>query len=140
MHNTSDIIVLVAALITLLTALIPLWKWVWRTYGVRSFDAKKAHYDELVEQAKWYEERLLKLEALRKQLIYAEMYERPLDRFRLSELVSKLDRKDAEWARKVDDVTVLKEALERKEEECDNNAQQCREFADDVSRKVLFWP
>jgi hypothetical protein len=100
-RQTTDVIVLVAASITLITALVPLWKWAWRTHLVRHFDAKRDHYNELIEQAKWYE--------------------------------------DPEWARKVEDTTALTEACEKKQEECQNNARQCREFADDVGRKVLFW-
>jgi Tfp pilus assembly protein PilO len=138
-RQTTDVIVLVAANITLITALVPLWKWAWRTHLVRHFDAKRDHYNELIEQAKWYEDRAIKLDTLRKQLIYAKMYEQVPDRFKLADLISKLDRRDAEWARKVEDTTALTEACEKKQEECQNNARQCREFADDVGRKVLFW-
>jgi hypothetical protein len=97
MQNATNTIVLIAAVIALITTLFPLAKWLWRTYGVRNFDAKKAHYDELIEQAKWYEDRLVRLDTLRKQLLYAKMYEQPLDRFKLAEMISKLDRNDAEW-------------------------------------------
>jgi len=138
-QHTSDTIVLIAASITLVTALLPLWRWIGRTHLVRHFDAKKEHYNELIEEAKWYENRALKLDTLRKQLIYGKMYDQIPDRFKLAELISKLDRRDAEWARKVDDFTLLTEALESKQDECLNNARQCREFADDVGRKVLFW-
>lgn len=139
MQQAANLIVLIAASITLGTALIPLWKWVWRTHLVRHFDAKKEHYNELIDEAKWFEDRAVKLDSLRKQLLYGKIYGQVPDRFKLAELVSKLDRNDAEWARKVEDVTLLTEACERKQEECLNNAAQCREFADDVGRKVLFW-
>jgi hypothetical protein len=138
-QQESNVIVLIAACVALVTALVPLWKWVWRTHLVRHFDAKKEHHRELIEQAKWYEDRAVRLDTLRKQLFYGKMYDKAPDRFKLAELVSKLDRKDAEWARKIEDVTVLTQACERKQEECLNNAGQCREFADDVARKVLFW-
>jgi hypothetical protein len=138
-QQTANIIVLIAASITLATALIPLWKWVWRTHLVRSFDAKKQHYNELLEQAKWYEDRAVKLDTFRKQLIYAKMYDKLLDRFKLAEMISKLDREDANWARKVEDIALLTEACEGKQEECLNNAAQSREFADEVGRRVLFW-
>ena len=91
---------------------------------VRHFDAKRDHYNELIEQAKWYEDRAIKLDTLRKQLIYAKMYEQVPDRFKLADLISKLDRRDAEWARKVEDTTALTEACEKKQEECQNNARQ----------------
>jgi hypothetical protein len=68
-QNTANALVLLAAAITLVTALVPFGKWAWRTYGIRNFDAKKAHYSELVENAKWYEDRLVRLDTLRKQLI-----------------------------------------------------------------------
>ena len=139
MQRVANEIVLIAASITLLTALIPLWKWVWRTHLVRHFDAKKEHYNELIKEARWYEERALKLDTFRKQLLYGKMYDRPPDRLKLAELISKLERQDAEWVRKVEDITLLTDACERKQEECINNAAQCRQFADEVGRKVLFW-
>jgi hypothetical protein len=52
------------------------------------------------------------------------MYEQVPDRFKLADLISKLDRRDAEWARKVEDTTALTEACEKKQEECQNNARQ----------------
>jgi hypothetical protein len=131
--------VLIAAGITLVTALVPLWKWIWRTHLVRHFDSKKDHHKELMEQAKWYDDRAIKLDTLRKQLLYGKVYGQASDRFKRAELISKLDRADAEWARKVEDHDMLTEACERKQEECLNNAAQCREFANDVARKVLFW-
>jgi hypothetical protein len=106
---------------------------------VRTFDAKKAHYDELIERAKWHEDRLVKLDTLRKRLLYAKMYETPPDEFQLAEMISKLDRHDAAWARKIEDPTVLALACERKQDECQRNAEQDREWAEDVARKVLFW-
>ena len=139
MHKPADTIVLIAAVITLITALLPFGKWAWRTYGVRNFNAKKAHHKELIEEAKWYEDRLVQLDTLRKQLLYAAMYEQQLDRFKLAEMISKLDRNDAEWARKIEDATILVKACEHKQEECLRNAEQCRELAEDVARKVLFW-
>jgi hypothetical protein len=77
LQQTANLIVLIAASITLVTALLPLWRWVWRTHLVRSFDAKREHYNELLEQAKWYEDRVVKLATFRKQLLYGKMYEKP---------------------------------------------------------------
>ena len=139
MQKPADTVVLIAAAITLITALVPLGKWVWRTYGVRNFDAKKALYEELIEEAKWYEDRLVRLDTLRKRLLYAKMYEQQLDRFKLAEMISKLDRKDAEWARQIEDPTILAHSCEQKQEECQRNAEERREWAEDVARKVLFW-
>jgi uncharacterized protein YdcH (DUF465 family) len=139
LQNTANTVVLIAAVIALTTALVPFGKWVWRTYGVRKFDAKKAHYEELVEEANWYEDRLVRLDTFRKQLIYAKMYEQQPDRFKLAEMISKLDRKDAEWTRKIEDPEALALACEQKQEECQRNAQQCRDWAEDVAQKVLFW-
>jgi hypothetical protein len=139
LQNAANIIVLIAAVIVLFTALVPLGKWVWRTYGVRNFSAKKAHYEELIEEAKWFEDRLVRLDTLRKQLLYAKMYDQKPDRFKLAEMISRLDRKDAEWARRLEDPAILTQACEQKQEECQRNAEQCREWAEDVARKVLFW-
>lgn len=126
-------------MVALITAFVPALKWAWRTYGVRKFDAKKAHYNQLIETAKWYEDRLVRLDTLRKQLINARMYEKPPDRFKLALLVSKLDRHDANWAGKIEDPAVLEKACEQKQDECQRNAEQEREWAEDVARKVLFW-
>jgi hypothetical protein len=139
MQTASNAIVLIAACVALATALVPLWKWAWRTYLVRHFDAKKQRHNELIEDAKWFEDRALKLDTFRKQLIYAKMYEKPPDRFKLAEMISKLDRRDAEWVRTVEDTDLLAAACERNQEECLINAGECRSFADDVARKVLFW-
>lgn len=139
MQKPADWIVLTAAVITLVTALVPFCKWVWRTHGVRHFSAKKAHYEELIAEAKWFEDRLVRLDTLRKQLLFAQGQDQFPDRFRLAEMISKLDRHDAEWARKIDDPGLLVEACERKSDECQANAEQLREWAEDVARKVLFW-
>lgn len=139
MQTMSNVIVLIAAGITLAAALVPAWRWVWTTYLVRHFDAKKQHYNELVEEAKWYEARALKLDVFRKQLIYAKAYQQLPDRFKLAEMISILNRRDAEWVRTVENTELLATACERKQEECLGNASQCRSFADDVARKVLFW-
>jgi hypothetical protein len=58
-QNAANILVLIAAVIALITALVPFGRWVWRTYCVRNFSAKKAHYEELIEEAKWFEDRLV---------------------------------------------------------------------------------
>ncbi len=139
MQATSNMIVLIAACITLAAALVPAWRWLWKSYLVRHFDAKKEHYDELIEEAKWFEERALKLDVFRKQLIYAKACQQLPYRFRLAEMISKLQRRDAEWVRTVEDTDRLADACERKQEECLVNASQCRSFAEDVARKVLFW-
>jgi hypothetical protein len=136
LQNATNTIVLLAAVIALITALVPVFKWIWRTYGVRNFDAQKSRYNELIERAKWQEDRVFRLDTLRKQLRYTQQ---PLDRFKLAEMISKLDRKDAEWARKIEDPAILAQACEQKQEECQRNADQDREWAEDVARKVLFW-
>jgi hypothetical protein len=139
MQSVPNAIVLLAAVIALINALVPFFKWAWRTYGVRRFDAKKAHYNELIERAKGYEDRLVRLDTLRKQLLCAKMNEKPPDKFQLAGMVSKLDREDATWARKIEDPTVLAQVCEQKQEECQSNAEQDRQWAEDVARKVLFW-
>jgi hypothetical protein len=117
MQTTSDAIVLTAACITLATALVPLWKWIWNTRLVRHFDAKKTQHKELISQAKWYEERALRLDTLHKGLIYANHQTRIPDRFQLSEMISKLDPQDAEWARRIEDARALLAACQGKRDE-----------------------
>ena len=126
-------------MITLITALVPMFKWVWRTHLVHRFDAKKEHYTELIEQAKWFEDRAVRLNTFRKQLLYGNIYDKVPDRFKLAEMISKLDRKDAEWVRKVEDISLLAEACDQKHDECLENARSLRGYAEDVGRKVLFW-
>jgi hypothetical protein len=139
LQEKANVVVLCAASITLVTALVPICKWLWNTYLVRKFDAKKDHYNELIEQAKWCESRAIKLDVFRKQLQYGNASDELPDKFRLSEMISKLDRRDAEWVRTVERKPLLVEAYEAKQLECMDNAEQYRQFADEVARKVLFW-
>jgi len=123
-----------AAVGSVVTAVLtPLAKRIWQAYRYRHYDPKEAHYKELLEQAKWFEDRATRLAAFRIQLVHNPTP----DRFKLSELISKLDRKDAEWARQVD-VEFLPKAVEDKQAECLDNAAECGHFADDVMRKI-FW-
>jgi len=131
-----------AALVSLLTAgvvaMTPLVKAFWRSYRIRHFDPKKEHHRELIEQAKWYELRSQKLEILRNQLpLHAG--DQPLDRFRLAELISKLDRADSEWARRAESAVRLAEACLLKEQECARNAENCYEAAERLLKSVIFW-
>jgi hypothetical protein len=121
--------------VSLVTALAPIGKWLWTRYLVRRFDAKRDHHNELIAEAQWFESRAVKLDALRIQLLY----EKPADRFKLAGIISKLDQRDAQWARTVEDMQTLADSCKQKQEECQDNARQCRQFADDVARKVLFW-
>jgi uncharacterized protein YjiS (DUF1127 family) len=112
----------------------PLAKRVWRAYRRWRFDPKEAHYKELIEEGKWFDSRAAKLAVFRQQLVLNP----PTDRYRLAELISKLDKRDAEWVRKVDDVSVLLDATTKKQEECLNDAQECAELADELEKKI-FW-
>ncbi|HUX44336.1 MAG TPA: hypothetical protein VMV57_06260 [Terracidiphilus sp.] len=112
----------------------PLAKRVWRAYRVRRFDPKDAHYKELQEEAKWFEGRAAKLAAFRMNIA---LNQSTSDRFRLAELISKLDRKDAEWVRQTE-VALLSEATEKKQVECQDNAAECARLADEVTRRI-FW-
>jgi hypothetical protein len=111
----------------------PLLRKLRQAYRRQHFDPKEAHYRELVEQAKWFEDRATRLAALQIQLPHNPTP----GRFQLAGLIARLDRKDAEWARQVDE-TELSEAAKNKETECLDNATECAHYADDVNRKV-FW-
>jgi hypothetical protein len=119
-QNTSNVIVLVAACVTLATALVPCLKWLWRTSGIRKFDQKKHIYNEIVQQSKWYESRAQKLHILQSKL---QVNPDP-HKFRRAEWISQLDGRDAEWARTIEDSSLLTQACARKEEECLMNAEQ----------------
>src|SRR5271168_3035479 len=73
-----------AAVGSVVTAVFtPLGKLTWEAFCRRRFDPKRAHYNELVEQSKWFETRAAKLATFRQQL---QLYP-PADRFRLSEMI-----------------------------------------------------
>lgn len=123
-----------AAVGSVVTAVFtPIGKLAWEAFRRRRFDPKRAHYNELVEESKWYETRAVKLATFRQQLQLSP----PADRFRLSEMISKLDARDAEWVRRAD-LSELVDATADKERECLDNASECAQYANDVQRKI-FW-
>jgi hypothetical protein len=63
--------------------------------------------------------------------------EPPPDKWKLAQLVSKLDDKDKQWAMKQDDIEILRKWAASKGEECHNNAGECGRMADEVAYKIL---
>ena len=106
-----------------------------KIHGQRFIDPKLAHQTFLLNQAKWFDERATKLAAFRWQL---SNMENP-DKFKVSYLASKLDRKDQDYAMKHESEpeTLLKWA-EEKGKECRDNAGEASRMADEVGYKVIF--
>lgn len=91
----------VGAVVTLaITKGLPL---LWCAYGKRYIDPKRAHQEVFLEQADWFEERASKLAVFRFDLTHGP----EPDKFKLAQLVSKLDRKDKEWTMKETDINLL---------------------------------
>jgi hypothetical protein len=86
-----------------------------------------------LDQAQWFGERASKLAAFRWQL---GLLEKP-DKFKLAELVSKLDPHDRQFAMKQEDVALLRDWATKKGQECHDNAAQSSRFADEVKYKIL---
>lgn len=86
-----------------------------------------------LDQSQWYEERAAKLAAFHWQL---GMLEKP-DKWKLAELVAKLDPHDRQFAMKQEDVAILREWVSRKGQECHDNAAQSSRMADEVKYRIL---
>jgi len=99
----------------------------------RFVEPKLQHRQVLLEQARWFQERASKLATFRYQLGTTEA----LDRWKLSDLVSKLDPHDRTFAIKQDDLTTLRDWAAQKGQECHDNADEAGRMADEVGYKVL---
>ncbi len=99
----------------------------------RFVEPRLQHRQVLLDQVNWYEDRAAKLVAFRYQL---GTMDKP-DKWKLSELVSKLDPQDRTFAMKQDDLTVLRDWAARKGEECHLNSGEASRMADEVSYKIL---
>ena len=106
----------------------------WRAYQRRYIDPKKAHRQVFLDQADWFEERAAKLAAFGFQL---GQDPKP-DKFKLAELVSKLDPHDRQWAIKHTDIEILRKYAAEKGAECHDNAGECGRSADEIAYK-MFW-
>ena len=107
--------------------------WVWRAYQKRYIEPKKAHRQVYVDEADWFKERAAKLAVFRLQL----GQDPKLDRFKLAELVSKLDQHDREWAMKQTDIEILCKYAAEKGAECHDNAGECGRLADEIIYRIL---
>lgn len=107
--------------------------WLWRQYQKRYINPKKQHMQVFLDQEQWLEERAANLAAFRWQL----RQEPPPDKFKLAELVSKLDDHDRRWAMKQSDIEVLCKYAEDKGAECHDNAGECGRMAGEVGYKIL---
>jgi hypothetical protein len=72
-------------------------------YEKRYIDPKKAHQQVFLEQGECFEERAAKLAVFRFELTHGP----EPDKFKLAQLVSKLDPTDREWTIKETDITLL---------------------------------
>jgi hypothetical protein len=87
-----------------------------------------------VDQAEWYKGRADRLAVFRFQL----GQDPTPDRFKLAELVSKLDPYDREWAMKQTDIEILRTCAAEKGAECHDNARECGRLADEMAYRI-FW-
>jgi hypothetical protein len=124
----------VSAVVTLaITKGLP---WLSRAYEKRYVDPKRAHQEVFLEQANWFEERASKLAAFRFELAHGP----EPNKFKLAELVSKLDRKDREWAMKETDITLLGRYAAEKAAECHDTAGECARHADEINYRTFIFP
>ena len=64
----------------------------------------------------------------------------PRDKFKLAYLVSKLDRKDKEWAMKEADIGLLIDYAAHKGAECHENSGECARHADEINYRTFVFP
>lgn len=106
----------------------------WRAYQQRQIAPQKAHQELLEKLAHWYDERAEKLVVLVFQLGQGP---KP-NEYNRTGLVSKLDQHDQNWAMKLTDIEVLRNAAAEKAAECRENARDCRRWAEEVAHKI-YW-
>jgi hypothetical protein len=124
----------VSAVITLaITKGLP---WLSLAYEKRCIDPKRAHQEVFLEQANWFEERASTLAVFRYELTHGS----EPDKFKLAQLVSKLDRKDREWAMKETDIALLSRCAAEKAAECHNNAAECGRHAEEINYRTFIFP
>jgi hypothetical protein len=99
----------------------------------RFVEPKLQHRQVLLEQARWFEERASRLAAFQHQLGMMDS----VDKWKLTELVSKLDPQDRSFAMRQDDLSVLRNWAGVKGQECHDNADEAGRMADQVEYKVL---
>ena len=108
----------------------------WKAYKKRRIDPKKEHRQVLLDGAAWFQDRANKLNALRVKLTYETTAP---DRFRLAEMISKLDKQDREWSMKLAaDMKLLCDQATLKAQECEENAAQSSILAADLDRHTLL--
>ena len=87
-------------------------------------------------QANWLKERASKLAVFRYELTRGS----EPDKFKLAQLVSKLDPKDREWAMKETDISVLSRLAAEKAAECHNNAGENARYAEEINYRTFVFP
>jgi hypothetical protein len=90
-----------------------------------------------LDQINLFEERAAKLAAFYVQLPSAFDADREPDKWRLAELVSKLDRQDQQFAITSNDYEVLAKWAQSKGQECHDNASEASRHASEVDYKIL---
>ena len=100
----------------------------------RYIEPRKRHRQVLLDQAAWFEERAQKLTEFAIQL----RREPEADKFRMAQLVSRLERTDSVWAIKHENIDDLVTAADEKNKACHKNAAECQRCAEEVARK-MWW-
>jgi hypothetical protein len=108
----------------------------WQTFDRRHIDPKRQQQNFFIEQGSWHTNRAELLAGFRFELLNGG----GADKFKLGLLISKLDRKDSEWAMKETDIDLLARLAAQKAAECHNNAAECARHADEINSRAFIFP
>jgi hypothetical protein len=114
-----------------------LWEYVKKERHTRIVEPKLRMKQVFLDEAQWYEERAALLAGFHFQLTTAFDVKKPPDKWKLAEMVSKLDRQDQEFAMKCTDYDALAKWALWKGQECHDNADQASRMATEVDYKIL---
>jgi hypothetical protein len=114
-----------------------IWEWGNKVRYARFVAPKLRLKQVFLDQAQWYEERAALLAGFHFQLTSAFDVTRQPDKWKLAELISKLDRQDQEFAMKSNDYDTLTKWAQWKGQECHDNAAEVSRMATEVDYKIL---
>jgi hypothetical protein len=114
-----------------------IWEYAKKERHTRIVEPKLRMKQVFLDQAQWFEERAAKLAAFHFQLTTAFDVAKQPDKWKLGELISKLDRQDQESAMKSTDYDALTKWAQWKGQECHDNAAEVSRMATEVDYKIL---
>jgi hypothetical protein len=107
---------------------------IWEVYKSRYIDPKTELFQTLQSEINWYRDRADRLVGLHVALgseSLPDVYMREI-------YISKLDPKDREWATKITNIPVLRQAAQDKASECRQNADEAARMVDLIGDKTFF--